>query len=176
MIFGSVLYALIPDLGRRKRELKAIKGLYVGECEQQKAYSLQRRENILYCHVKIYEINQNVEATTSNRMHDQPDAAPTKRGSKSFSTSRHDNVTHGSSNNYHPSTHPEISTTYSKETKRQRPMDSYVALLSPHKNTTKNTVFIYNEPKSFKEAMASSVRDCRWMRTNKSDLIKRITF
>jgi transposase InsO family protein len=93
-IFGSVAYALIADAERRKLEPKAIKGLYVGESEQQKASRIFIKETgrtIICRHVKIYE-TEIVDTTTSNKRDEDPGADMSKSENAS-TTSPPENVT-----------------------------------------------------------------------------------
>lgn len=159
-IFGSVAYALIPDGERRKMEPKAIKGLYVGVSEQQKAsriFVIETGRTIICRHVKIYETNENVDATTPIRGDEQPDADTSKW--KNATTTSPPNVTQSTKRTTVSIPQPVRQSTRQRIPKKLWPMESYDALLSSHHNTTKNPVFIFYEPKSFKEAMASTERD-----------------
>lgn len=66
-VFGSPAYVLIPDAERKKLDPKAIRGLYVGECENQKGSRIfieSTGRTIVSRHVKAYENSSVGEQTT----------------------------------------------------------------------------------------------------------------
>lgn len=159
-IFGSVAYALIADAERRKLEPKAIKGLYVGESEQQKASRIFIKETgrtIICRHVKIYETDI-VDTTTSNKRDEEPGADMSKSENAS-TTSPPENVTQLTKDTTVSIPQPIRQSTRQRVPKKLWPMESYAALMSSDEAMTKHPMFIFYEPKSFKEAMTSTERD-----------------
>lgn len=57
-IFGSTAYVFVPEGERQKLDAKAIKGIYVGECENQKAsriFVASTGKTHISRHIKVYE-------------------------------------------------------------------------------------------------------------------------
>lgn len=159
-IFGSVAYALIADAERRKLEPKAIKGLYVGESEQQKASRIFIKETgktIICRHVKIYE-TEIVDTTTSNKRDEEPGADMSKSENAS-TTSPPENFTQLTKDTTVSIPQPIRQSTRQRVPKKLWPMEAYAALMSSDETMTKHPMFIFYEPKSFKEAMTSTERD-----------------
>ena len=65
-VFGSPAYVFIPDAERQKLDPKAIRGLYIDECESQKASRIfieSTGRTIISRHVKVYENFKDGEET-----------------------------------------------------------------------------------------------------------------
>lgn len=157
-IFGSPAYVFIPDAERQKLDPKAEKGIYVGECENQKAsriYIEDTGRTIISRHIKVYEQPNEPTIADSDDMKIDSDSAADEEQSdpenvETDNTLRTRKVTFGPM--------PTRQSMRGRIPKKLHPMETYAGLsktsditsLAFHAHT-----LIFYEPKSFKEAMAS---------------------
>ena len=159
-VFGTKAFAHVPDAERRKLEPKAVEGLFIGYCEQTKAYIIhipKERRNMISRDVKFFgekssvtELNNDTQIDPTDTDSDKPISQPK------------------------PITEPQIR----KSARGQVPKKQWpVALATPHINTddqidcskpNSNTSLmqdalniLYQEPGSYTEAMVSPFAD-KW--------------
>jgi hypothetical protein len=165
-VFGTKAFAHVPDAERRKLEPKAVEGLFIGYCEQTKAYIIhipKERKNMISRDVKFFGEKSSVTEPSDDMQIDP--------------TNPEDTISDQPFSQPKTITEPQIrKSARGMVPKKQWP----VALATPHLNTDgqndqtdcskpkSNTSLmqdalniLYQEPGSYKEAMASPFAD-KW--------------
>ena len=155
-VFGSPTYFLVPDAGRQKLDPKATKGIYVGESETQKAsrvYVEATGRTHITRDVRVYEnlpFWAQPEANQSAAEEDKSDANKEAAHSKR-PRSKTPPTTRKSLRGLIPRREWDMDVA--------KPATTEVSTQSPegfHSLAMQAFNFIFHEPKSFKEAMASN--------------------
>jgi hypothetical protein len=158
-VFGSTAYVFVPDAERQKLDAKAIKGIYVGECENQKASRIfveSTGKTHISRHVKVYENTNHSESEEIINLE-----APVNHVNEKERINTVANKKDLSNKETGKATTPVRKSLRGRVPKKQWGMVADEVMEAPSIMATTTMAFqafefIFYEPKTFKEAMESS--------------------